>query len=311
LNITLDKINKNFGSNHVLKDVSFECTSGKAFGLLGRNGSGKSTTIRIIMDIFKADSGKILFDGKEKRKSDVTIGYLPEERGLYPKKNILEQITYFGQLRGLSHAMAKFRALELLERVDAAQYAKKRLNTLSKGNQQKIQLIIALVSDPKVLILDEPFSGLDPVNSQLLKSIVREEVLKDKIVLFSSHQMANVEEFCDDICIINKGNIVLNGNLNEIKKTYPRNKIKIIPSDDSREEFSKLDFESKEYENIILKNDTSNTSDSGVVFILKEPENKNDLLKILYDKKINLDTYTVLEPSLEEIFVEKAGDINE
>ena len=230
MELVIQEIKKNFGEKKVLKGISFRAVGGKAFGLLGRNGAGKTTTIRILMNVFPADGGEILLDGQPINYEKVQIGYLPEERGLYPKKKIIDQLIYFAQLKGLSKKEA-VRAVDYwLEHLGMAEYRNKRLDTLSKGNQQKIQLITALVHDPQIVILDEPFSGLDPVNAMLLKDVVKEEIAKGKIVLFSSHQMNYIEEFCDHIAILNNGEIVLQGNLNEIKRSHSRDRL-VVRSD--------------------------------------------------------------------------------
>ena len=211
--LELKNINKSFGEKEVLRNISFSAESGKAFGLLGRNGAGKTTTIRILMNVFAADSGEILIDGKPIDHKQISIGYLPEERGLYPKKIILDQLIYFAELRGMNRREATKSVDYWLERLGMSEYRNKRLDTLSKGNQQKIQLVTALAHDPHIVILDEPFSGLDPVNAMLLKDVVKEQIAKGKIVLFSSHQMSYIEEFCDSIAIINKGEIAISGEL--------------------------------------------------------------------------------------------------
>ncbi len=185
----MKNVRKSFGSKEVLKDISFRTSSGKAFGLLGRNGAGKTTSIRILMDVFPTDSGEILFNGRPIDHSQVQFGYLPEERGLYPKKKIIEQLVYFAQLKGMNRGSAVRSVDSWLERLGMSEHRNKRLDTLSKGNQQKIQLITALAHNPEVVILDEPFSGLDPVNAMLLKDVVKEEIAKGKIVIFSSHQI--------------------------------------------------------------------------------------------------------------------------
>ncbi|MBR4279068.1 MAG: ATP-binding cassette domain-containing protein, partial [Clostridia bacterium] len=210
-------IQKSFGEKEVLKGISFSTEGEKAFGLLGRNGAGKTTSIRILMDVFPADGGSVLIDGKPIDYKKTKIGYLPEERGLYPKKKIIDQLVYFAELKGMNRKDAEKSIDYWLDRLEMSEYKNKRLDTLSKGNQQKIQLITALAHDPQIVILDEPFSGLDPVNAMLLKSVVKEEIAKGKIVLFSSHQMSYIEEFCDRIAIINGGKTVLHGDLNEIK----------------------------------------------------------------------------------------------
>ena len=309
MRIELDKINKSFGEKHVLKDVSFAAESGRAFGLLGRNGSGKTTTIRIIMGIFPQDSGKVLIDGRgDYKKSLSKIGYLPEERGLYPKRKIIEQMIYFGELRGISRATAKKNAEHLLEKLEATEHINKKLETLSKGNQQKIQLAISLITEPDILILDEPFSGLDPVNQVVLKSLVSEMVAAGKLVIFSSHQMANVEEFCDDVCIVEKGEIVLSGNLRNIKKSYPRNRVLCAPESANLQEFEKLLSGDPEISAMIAS--TAHTR-QGLAITLKNEGDKARLFSAMSAIGISLDIFKVMEPSLEEIFIEKVGRANE
>ena len=223
--LELRNIEKSFGEKQVLKGVSFRAEGGKAFGLLGRNGAGKTTSIRILMDVFPANGGEVLMDGKPIDYQQIQIGYLPEERGLYPKKIILEQLVYFAELKGMRHKDAVKAVDYWLERLGMTEYRNKRLDTLSKGNQQKIQLVTALAHDPHIVILDEPFSGLDPVNAMLLKDVVKEQIAKGKIVLFSSHQMNYIEEFCDSIAILNAGKVVLSGDLHDIKRNYTRDRL--------------------------------------------------------------------------------------
>ena len=189
MELEMRQVRKSFGEKEVLKGISFHAEGGKAFGLLGRNGAGKTTSIRILMDVFPPDSGEILFSNAQISRQHVQFGYLPEERGLYPKKKIIDQLVYFAKLKGMDQRSAVQAADYWLKRLDMQQHRNKRLDTLSKGNQQKIQLITALAHNPQVIILDEPFSGLDPVNAMLLKDVVKEEIAKGKIVLFSSHQM--------------------------------------------------------------------------------------------------------------------------
>jgi len=295
---------KSFGQKTVLQDFSFTAVSGSAFGLLGRNGQGKTTTIRIIMDIFAADSGEVLIDGKSVQKSGLKVGYLPEERGLYPKHNILTQMIYFGELRGMKAKDAKETAENLLEKLEATEYLDKRLDMLSKGNQQKIQLAIAILNDPHVVILDEPFSGLDPVNAQILKSLVTELVQKGKIVVFSSHEMASVEQFCDDICIINGGSSVLSGSLKQIKREYPRNRVLIVPENDEIKRLKEYMNSSTEIRNMVS---SISQARNGVVVKLRQEKQKPDILRVLSTSGVGVDSFSVIEPTLEEIFIEKAG----
>ena len=223
--LELKNIEKSFGEKKVLTGVSFKAEGGKAFGLLGRNGAGKTTSIRILMDVFPANSGEVLIDGQPIDYNKIGIGYLPEERGLYPKKIIIDQLTYFAELKGMSRKEAVQSIDYWLGRLGMTEYRNKKLETLSKGNQQKIQLITALAHDPDIIILDEPFSGLDPVNAMLLKDVVKEQIAKGKIVLFSSHQMSYIEEFCDSIAILNNGVVALHGDLHDIKRDYPRDRL--------------------------------------------------------------------------------------
>lgn len=289
-------LTKSFGEKLVLKGVSFKATSGKALGLLGRNGAGKTTTIRIIMNVFSADSGQVLLDGIPFDPEKYKIGYLPEERGLYPKREIMSQLIYFGTLAGLKKQEAKKNAVELLERLKMSEYASKRLDTLSKGNQQKIQLIATLIAKPDIVILDEPFSGLDPVNAMLLKDLIKELISSGKIVLFSSHQMNYIEEFCDEIAILNGGEIVLNGNIKEIKRSSNRNTVEIVSNDAQ-----------KIYEYIKIVNADLITSidvnGDTITAVLDKIESKDNLFSSLSEYSQYIEAFGVKEPTLNEIFV--------
>lgn len=307
MELILDKINKSFGKNHVLKDVSFTAKSGVAMGLLGRNGSGKTTTIRIIMDIFPADSGRVTIDGRPSREIAGKIGYLPEERGLYPKRIISDQMAYLGELRGMKAKEARARGKKLLKRLEADEYYSKKLETLSKGNQQKIQLAIALITNPDIIILDEPFSGLDPVNSVILKEVINEMKAEGKMVIFSSHQMGHVEDFCDDICIIDEGACVLQGNLRQIKKSYPRNRILITPENDNLAGLDRRLSADGELSKVIIE---TSMTEKGCVVTLKDAGDKLHLFNALARAELGIDSFQVVEPTLEEIFVEKAGNHN-
>lgn len=283
-------IEKSFAEKAVLKGISFSVGSGKAFGLLGRNGAGKTSSIRILMNVFPADGGEILIDGAPIRYDRVSFGYLPEERGLYPKKTVIDQLSYFAELKGMKHRAAVQAIDAWLARLDMSQYRNKRLDTLSKGNQQKIQLITALVHEPQIIILDEPFSGLDPVNAMLLKSVVNEEIAAGKIVLFSSHQMSYIEEFCDSIAIIKDGKVVLNGELHEIKRNYPRDRLVISTADAAQ---LKRDFGAA----------CSEMEQGGLMLRLAEPAEKQTVMRQLVER-YDIDELSVYEPSLNDIFVE-------
>lgn len=299
MELELNNIYKSFGEKQVLTGISLKAKSGEAFGLLGRNGAVKTTTIRILMNVFPANSGDVLVDGKPINYSKVGIGYLPEERGLYPKKPIIEQLVYFAQLKGMKYAPAVKSIDKWLERLGMSEYRNKRLDTLSKGNQQKIQLITALAHNPDIVILDEPFSGLDPVNAQLLKDVVKEEISKGKIVLFSSHQMNYIEEFCDNIAILNGGKVVLQGNLHNIKRNYTRDKL-IVKSLTDIEKI--LTNQSVKSEKSVKRLDSET-----LILQLNSPDNKQNVMKMLTEH-FDIDEIKVFEPSLNDIFVEYAGE---
>ena len=300
MTIEMRDIKKSFGENEVLKGISFSVQGGKALGLLGRNGAGKTTAIRIIMGVFPQDSGSVLLDGAPINRSKLKIGYLPEERGLYPKKIIIEQLIYFGVLKGLTKTKAGKSAQRWLARLEMQEYSKSRLDTLSKGNQQKIQLAATLISDPDIIILDEPFSGLDPVNAMMLKDIVKELISEGKTVLFSSHQMNYVEEFCDKIAILNGGNIVLNGNIGEIKRRYDRSTL-FISSPQSDEMHKYLNSLGGQVEGCEKEN-------GGLLVKLKSAADKPELLAALLAPGFDIDEIKVKEPTLNEIFVEYTSE---
>lgn len=291
--LELKNIDKSFGEKEVLKGVSFSAEGGKAFGLLGRNGAGKTTSIRILMNVFPANGGEILIDGKPIDYDKVGIGYLPEERGLYPKKIIIDQLVYFAELKGMSTKNAVKAVDYWLGRLGMSEYRNKRLDTLSKGNQQKIQLITALAHDPDIVILDEPFSGLDPVNAMLLKDVVREQIAKGKIVLFSSHQMSYIEEFCDSIAIINAGKVAISGDLHEIKRQYPRNKLVVSTTKPEAIQAS-------------LGEACTVREDGSLLIRLSNPSEKQSMMKQIVEN-YDIDEIKVFEPSLNDIFVEYAG----
>ena len=305
MELRVEKICKSFGAKQVLKEISFSAVGGEALGYLGRNGAGKTTTIRILTDIFRADSGQVLLNGKAIDYSKVRMGYLPEERGLYPKAKVGEQMIYIGELRGMNRTDAKREAQKLLQELEATEYWDRKLETLSKGNQQKIQLAIAVLHNPDIVILDEPFSGLDPVNATMLKKLIVKEVDRGKLVLFSSHQMPYVEEFCEHICIINHGEIVLNGKIKEIKRSYARNRIAVWPEGDMTAFASALKADPK-YQSV-----ATDVQQKGEILevTLKSPEDKAALFQLMAALPQGIDRVEVIEPTLEEIFVEKAGGL--
>lgn len=288
--LEVKNIDKSFGKKQVLKGVSFVAEGGKAFGLLGRNGAGKTTAIRILMNVFPADNGEVLVDGEHIDYNKIKIGYLPEERGLYPKKIIFDQLVYFSVLKGMNKKDAVKAVDHWLDRLGMLEYRNKRLDTLSKGNQQKIQLITALSHDPDIVILDEPFSGLDPVNAMLLKDVVKEQIGKGKIVLFSSHQMNYIEEFCDSIAIINTGRVVLKGDLHDIKRNYVRDRLVVNTETPER---IMADF----------GDSCSKNEDGSLLIKLDNVSDKQNVMKKLIEH-YDIDEVKVFEPSLNDIFVE-------
>lgn len=296
MRLQTENLTKSFGEKQVLKGVSFSVESGRALGLLGRNGAGKTTTIRIIMQVFSPDSGRVLLDGQPLRTDRVKIGYLPEERGLYPKKPILEQLLYFGKLGGLSKKQAAEQADRLLKRLGMAEYRDKRLDTLSKGNQQKIQLVATLITDPDIVILDEPFSGLDPVNAKLLKELVQEMIANGKLVLFSSHQMNYIEEFCNDIVILRDGKAVLSGDIGEIKRGFDRRTVEIVTTDSE----TVAAFLQEHKTDAVQR---AECSENLVTVTLARAEDKAALYALLADCADKIDAFRVKEPTLNEIFV--------
>jgi ABC-2 type transport system ATP-binding protein len=219
--LTIENVVKAYDAKLAVDDVSFDVNGGEVFGLLGPNGAGKSTLIRMTMDILRPDSGRILVNGRPSTDADHDkVGYLPEERGLYRKQKVIDVLDYFGRLKGMKGPEVKAKALAALERVDLAEWATKRVDALSKGMQQKVQIVATLLHDPEIVILDEPFAGLDPVNARMVKDIILGLKREGRLVVLSTHQMDQAEELCDRIAMIDRGRRVLYGTLREIKKRY-------------------------------------------------------------------------------------------
>ena len=303
MKLEVNNLKKSFGETEVLHGVSFSVESGSALGLLGRNGAGKTTTIRILMDVFKGNEGAITIDGKPFLPKEYQIGYLPEERGLYPKKMVGEQLVYLAMLRGLSAKKAKEQMKKWLERMGVSEYENRKLETLSKGNQQKVQLAQTLLCNPDIVILDEPFSGLDPVNAQILKDVIKEQIQAGKLVIFSSHQMSYVEEFCDEIAIMNHGDIVLSGNLREIKREFGKDRLVVASLSETPEELAEL-LKTK-FSDLL---DVEKVQQSQVVVREKNEGNKTAIMQKLIAEGVDIEFFGLYEPSLHDIFVEKAGD---
>ena len=305
---------KKYGDKTVVNNLSFEMKEPGVYALLGTNGAGKTTTIRIILGMLSYDSGEVLWDGKPIEPMKMNVGYLAEERGLYPKFTLMDQLIDFASLKNVPKEEAKKRIKYWAERLEVEEYIYNNANTgkakgkkakektadqLSKGNQQKIQLMAALLSDPDFIVLDEPLSGLDPVNSDLFKSIIKEIIAKEKYVIMSSHQMATIEEFCKDITILNRGNAVLQGDLNVIKKGYGRVNMMV-----------KCERDIKPYIEAFGINIVNETPDGYHLKVTGEEQAFN-FLKRLIEENVPVIRYELREPSLHEIFVEKVGEVNE
>lgn len=299
MKLRFNKINKYFDKFHVLKDIDFQVESGQIFGYLGRNGAGKTTSLRILMNVFDADNGSITIDGKPFKRDEYSIGYLPEERGMYSKSLVKDQLVYFSMLRGASRKDAQITVEKWASKFEIEKYLNKKLETLSKGNQQKVQITQAFLNEPDILILDEPFSGLDPVNSQVFQEALQEYISQDKIIIFSSHQMGYVETFCDDIAIIDNGEIVLNGSLKEIKKTLGKDKIVLSVEDQNLESLKNMLHE---------KVGAIEERDDDLILSLNEGVTKNELLTLLINSSISIKKIDDYQPSLHEIFINQVGD---
>ncbi len=299
MSLKVDNIVKKYGEYTAVNGLSFEMNEPGVFALLGTNGAGKTTSIRIILGMLACDSGEVTRNGKPFLAANEPIGYLAEERGLYPKYKIIEQLLYFTSLKGMKHDDA-VKALDYwFERLGVGEYRNKRAEQLSKGNQQKIQLIAALAPNPELLILDEPLSGLDPVNAELFKSVIREEIKRNKYIIMSSHQMGTIEEFCRDIVILNKGQTVLQGNLNEIKKGYGRVKLTVKTEGDIHAMAAEC--------GLVVTEDTPN----GTSFNVQSEAQAHALLNRIITSGIPLIRYELREPTLNEIFIERVGNSNE
>lgn len=322
MSLEVKNIVKKYGDKTVVNNLSFKMNEPGVYALLGTNGAGKTTTIRIILGMLSKDEGEVLWNEEALDTLSTNIGYLAEERGLYPKYSLLDQLLYFAKLKQVPREEAKKRIKYWSKRLEVEEYIypnkksgkdseskssksktakSKSMNAdqLSKGNQQKIQLMAALISDPDIIILDEPLSGLDPVNTDLFKTIIREEIDKKKYLIMSSHQMSTIEEFCTDITILNRGNAVLQGNLNEIKKSYGRVNMHVRCEEDIESFVSQFDFvqvnrNAEEYE---IK--------------VNEEAQAREFLNTLVKNNITIIKYELSEPSLHEIFVEKVGNANE
>ena len=296
MGLVLKNVSKTFVGKRAVDNISFELNKPGVFGLLGTNGAGKTTTIRMLLGIIKKDSGEITWNGKVVDRKSVNFGYLPEERGVYPKTKIYNQLMYFAELKGMKKEEADEEIKKWSQKLKVEEYLDKPAEKLSKGNQQKIQFMTAVIHNPELLVLDEPFSGLDPVNTELLKNIIINLVKEGKYIIMSAHQMSTIEEFCSDILILNKGKTVLKGNLKEIKDTYPANRVQIETNENIEADIKKLGFEIENMKNYSYTIKISNE------------QKAHELLKELVLKGITVNKFEIMKPTLNDIFIEKVGE---
>ncbi|KMP39492.1 ATP-binding cassette domain-containing protein [Bacillus cereus] len=293
MSLQIQNLTKQFGESKAVNGLQILLPKGEVLGLLGRNGAGKTTTIKMLLGLLKPNEGSITWDGKAFGNSGVTIGYLPEERGLYTKSRVIDQLRYFGRLEGMSKKEVDHAIDHWLERLAIPEYKFKTAGELSKGNQQKIQLIAALLHNPELLILDEPFSGLDPVNAGMLASIIEEQVQSGKTIILSSHRMEQVEAFCQHVCILKKGEAVVKGQLSDIKKEYGFRNLTI---EDTVENEKGLEVIHVSYE-----------KQQGLLYVkVQDDAEALKILQQLQEQGVSLRQFKMLEPTLNEIFVERA-----
>lgn len=293
--LEVKNLTKFFGIKKVVDNVSFSVENGKILGVLGKNGAGKSTTFRMILNILEPDEGEVLYNG-EKIDSKVSdkIGYLPEVGSLIDSYTVYEQCMYYGKMKSMSEEQIKKNMFDLLERFSIVEYANMKIKELSKGNKQKIQFIISILHDPDLIILDEPFSGLDPVSVEYFKNAILELKEKGKTIIFSSHIMSQVEMLCEDVLIIDKGKVILNCNLNDIKQEYS-SKTLDITGKISNDVLNQISIFGK-----VEKKDNNR-----YIVRLANKERINDVFRLLYSSEIT--KFSVLNVSLNDIFLDKVG----
>ena len=295
MSLVLKNVSKTYVGKKAVDNVSFSLTKPGVYGLLGTNGAGKTTTIRMLLGIIKKDSGEITWKGKAVDRKNVNFGYLPEERGVYPKTKIFDQLMYFAELKGMKKDKAVESINKWAKELKVEEYLQMPAEKLSKGNQQKIQFMTAIIHNPELLVLDEPFSGLDPVNTEIIKNIIIDLVRNGKYIIMSSHQMVSIEEFCSEILILNKGKTVLQGNLKEIKETYPANRVEVNVNQDIKSYIKSLDLE--------IENETNNN----YVIKISDEEKAHILLNHLVKDGIEVDKFEIKKPTLNDIFIERVG----
>ena len=294
-NLAIQEVTKRYGNKVAVDNISFEAQSGRVLGLLGPNGAGKTSTIRMITYITTPDKGTIHLNNKLVGSwSQERMGYLPEERGLYKKLKVYEQLMYLAELKGVARTEAATRIDYWLDRFEALDWKQKKTQELSKGMQQKVQFISTILHEPELLILDEPFSGLDPINTELLKDVIDEQKSKERVILFASHRMEQVEQLCDDICLISDGKILIQGALREIKKSFGRNTV-ILEYEGAEQLPEKLTSEKR----VEIINQTSNRAEVR----LTNGTTAREVLEFALSHVDSIIRFECVEPSLNEIFV--------
>ncbi len=301
MRLEVRNIKKSFGDKEVLHGISFAVQSGRAMGFLGRNGAGKSTAIRCLMDVFHQDEGGFYLDDKPLNIKKHRVGYLPEERGMYQKHKVLDQLIYFARLRGADLEQAQRTANYWVDYFELGEFKNKKLETLSKGNQQKIQIAQCFLNEPDILILDEPFSGLDPLNAQVFKDTIARFVSEGKLVIFSSHQMSYVEEICDDISLIHEGNILLTGDLNEIKREMGKGMLQLSVKGESDEELTKSLLAS--FPELVIQ-----AHEGGLILDTLGGLSQQDVFEFITAKGLTVESFGLYTPSLNDIFIQKVGE---
>jgi ABC-2 type transport system ATP-binding protein len=307
--LSVKGIVKRFGNHVAVDGISFEIPRGVVYGILGPNGAGKSTTLRMINDIIAPDAGEIRILGDLKPGSVAArqIGYLPEERGLYPKMRVIDMIAFIGELRGLSSKEAKLRANKWLERLGLAQWTKNKVQDLSKGMAQKVQFATALIHEPQLVILDEPWSGLDPINAEVLREVVEEIRDSGRTVLFSTHGMEQAEKVCDAVCIIARGRKVLDGRLRDIKnESSGEGVIALGFADDVSKERAKVILDDKKL--VIEVRDPRPGEHADHDIVLAEGVKPQHLLATLLNHDVGVRLFEIVVPTLHDIFVQRVGN---
>lgn len=291
-------LTRSYGDKIAVDHITFQMNEPGIFGLIGTNGAGKTTTIRMILGILASDEGEATWNGKKITQETVKFGYLPEERGIYGKSEVLRQIIYFGMLKGMTKKEAEESAKKWIDRFEVQEYTHMKAEKLSKGNQQKIQMILALINNPDIIFLDEPFSGLDPVNTRLLSEIIKELRADGKYILMNSHQMSTIEDYAENILILNRGKTVLQGNLREIKASYGHTNLIIDPYEEFTAVADKLSLK------LIEKR-----ADEAEYYVSGDGE-ANRVLQAIIEAGLTPTKFILREPSLNEIFIEKVGAAN-